>query len=119
MIPGRSLPGYTSGRSMAPAVSTTSRARTCHWRSRGRSAGGGGGRPGGGLARRPRPPRDVAEEELANRRGHLPLALARQVRRRVRQMLGEALAQSDEVVGEIAERGRARQQRHVRLCGPL
>ena len=40
MMPGRSLPGNTSGRSMAPVASTTARARTCHSRSRGWPAGG-------------------------------------------------------------------------------
>ena len=38
-MPGRSLPGNTSGRSMAPVASTTRRARTCHSRSRGCCAG--------------------------------------------------------------------------------
>ena len=40
MIPGRSFSGKVSGRSSAPAASTTSRALTCHSRSRGRSAAG-------------------------------------------------------------------------------
>ena len=37
MMPGRSLPGNTSGRSIAPVAMTTACARTCHSRSRGRS----------------------------------------------------------------------------------
>ena len=72
MTPGRSLPGNTSGRSIAPVASTTSRARTCHRRSRGVAAAGAG------------------------------------------QVIGDALAEPDQVVREIAEGRRARQQRHVR-----
>ena len=40
MMPGRSLPGKTKGRSIAPVASTTRPARTCHNRSRGNPAGG-------------------------------------------------------------------------------
>ena len=36
MTAGRSLSGKTSGRSIAPVASTTSRARICHKRSRGK-----------------------------------------------------------------------------------
>ena len=44
---------------------------------------------------------------------HLPQPLARQVRVRVGQVVGDALHQADDVVGVVAEGGGARQQRDV------
>ena len=48
---------------------------------------------------------------------HLPLPLARPVRRRDGEVVGEALVETHEVMGEIAERRRARKQRDARVGG--
>ena len=47
-------------------------------------------------------------------RAHLPQPLARQVRGRLRQVVGDPLAQAEMVVVVVAEGGGARQQRDVR-----
>ena len=49
-------------------------------------------------------------------RAHLPQPLARQMRRRGGEMVGDALGQPDHVVREIAESGGARQQRDARIA---
>ncbi len=49
-------------------------------------------------------------------RAHLPQPLARQVRCRLRQVVGDALAEPHHVVREIAERGGTRQQGHPTIC---
>jgi hypothetical protein len=77
MMPGRSLSGKTSGRSMAPVASTTSL------------------------------------------RAHLPQPLARHVRVGGGEMVGDALGEPDEVLRVVAERRRARQQRHASIAASV
>ena len=57
---------------------------------------------------------DRAGREHDLLRAHLPKPLARQARVGVGKVIGDALRQAEEVVGEVAEGGGARQQRDAR-----
>jgi hypothetical protein len=62
------------------------------------------------VARKNERPLKSAGREHHFARAHLPEPLARHVRRRCGQMIGELLVHADEIVREIAERGASRQQ---------